>query len=246
MRISVIIATWNSEASIDQCLRSVLEQLLPVEVLLVDGGSSDRTLEIVRRHEGRLTRWVSEPDQGVYDALNKGVRLARGDYVYILGSDDCLADPEALLRLLDGGHGADVIYGEIVVKDLRGRLRRSQPLSLTRFRYQMPFSHQAVLVRRELLIAFPFGKSVASDYRHLYTLYIQGARFQQVPTPVAIYALGGLSDRHAVASTWDRWRINVALRRWRALDVLPFYLAQIGVCWLKPRLLRALRLRRLH
>lgn len=242
-RVDVVIATWNAGAVLEDCLRSVLEQTLPLRIVVVDGGSRDDTVAILRRHEHRLACWVSETDRGVYDALNKGLRQARSDYVYILGSDDRLAGPDALERLLAGGEGADVIYGDVIVKAADGSTRMDRALPLSRFRHQMPFSHQAVLVRRELALESAFGDSLASDYRHLLTLRLQGARFRYVPGPVAIYALGGLSDRQAVASTWDRWRINRALRGWRALDVLPFYLAQSAVCWVKPRLLRAWRRR---
>jgi glycosyltransferase involved in cell wall biosynthesis len=243
-RVDVVIATWNAAAVLEDCLLSVLEQTLPVRIVVVDGGSRDGTVDILRRHAQRLAHWVSEPDGGVYDALNKGLRQARSDYVYILGSDDRLAGPHSLEHLLAGGQGADVIYGDVVVKAADGSTSLDRALPLSRFRHQMPFSHQAVLIRRELAQACGFGDSLASDYRHLLTLRLQGVRFQHVPGAVAVYALGGLSDRQAVASTWDRWRINRALRGWRALDVLPFYLAQAAVCWLKPRLVRALRPRR--
>jgi glycosyltransferase involved in cell wall biosynthesis len=210
-------------------------------VIVVDGGSRDGTIDIIRAHADRLAHWTSEPDRGVYDALNKGLRMARSPYVYILGSDDRLADPEALSRLLAGGGGADVVYGDVLVKEAGGRtfLQRARPLG--QFPLHMPFSHQAVLVRRELALATPFGASLASDYRHLLSLYVRGASFRHVPGAVATYALGGLSDRHAVASTWDRWRINAELRGWRALAVLPFYLAQALICSLKPRLVSLAR-----
>jgi glycosyltransferase involved in cell wall biosynthesis len=242
-RVDVVIATWNAEAVLEDCLRSVLGQTLHVRIVVVDGGSRDGTVEILRRHADRLAYWVSEPDRGVYDALNKGLRQVRSDYVYVLGSDDRLAGPDALARLLAGGDGADVIYGDVVVKMADGSTRLDQALPLSRFRHQMPFSHQAVLVRRKLALEHTFGDTLASDYHHLLSLRLRGARFRHVPGPVAVYALGGLSDRQAVASTWDRWRVNRALRGWRAFDVLPFYLAQTAVCWLKPRLLRAFRLR---
>lgn len=242
-RISAVMATWNSERTLERALQSLLAQTGPVEVIVVDGASRDGTLAILERYRDRLAAVVSEPDRGVYDALNKGAALARGDYVYILGSDDKLAHESALADLLAAGDGADVIYGPVDVIEGNGDVRTAQPHPLTRYKYFMPFSHQGVIVRTELVRRHPFGQSLASDYRQLFTLYVQGRRFVQTRCKVAVYSeTGGLSDRHQVAATWDRLRINFALRGWRALDVLPFYLAQTAVCWLKPKLWRALGL----
>jgi glycosyltransferase involved in cell wall biosynthesis len=236
MKVSVIVATYNCATVLEACLASVKAQRPPVELVVVDGGSSDGTLAILQRHGPDIHHLVSEPDQGIYDALNKGMRLASGDYICVLGSDDVLAGPDALARL--AGCDSDVIYGDAMMRDGRGKLQPSPALPLSRFRTVMPISHPATLVRRSLALARPFGQSLASDYRQLFSLYLAGGRFQHVPGLVAIYALGGVSDRNAVQSTWDRMRINFELRRWRALDVVPFYVVQAAVCWLKPKLMR--------
>jgi glycosyltransferase involved in cell wall biosynthesis len=240
MKVSVVVATYNSAAVLEACLASVKAQRPPVELIVVDGGSDDGTMGILQRHRADIQHLVSEPDQGIYDALNKGVRLASGDYICVLGSDDVLASPDALARLAAGGD-SDVLYGDAMMRDGRGSLVPSPARPLSQFRSVMPISHPATLVRRSLALARPFGQSLASDYRQLFSLYLAGARFQHVPGLIAIYASGGVSGRKAAQSTWDRMRINFELRGWRALDVVPFYLAQTAVCWLKPKLVRIAR-----
>ena len=97
LQISVITAVFNRAATLDECLRSVQAQTWPgVEHIVVDGASTDGSLDIVRRHQHRLAQVVSEPDRGVYDALNKGIALATGDIVGFMHADDTYATPQAL------------------------------------------------------------------------------------------------------------------------------------------------------
>ncbi|WP_305152523.1 glycosyltransferase, partial [Paramuribaculum intestinale] len=103
MKISVITATWNSGVTIGQTLESVLRQgYRDVEVIVIDGQSTDNTLDIVREYEGRFEgrlRWISEPDRGLYDAMNKGIAMATGDVVGILNSDDFYTSDDVLERV---------------------------------------------------------------------------------------------------------------------------------------------------
>ncbi|NKE66625.1 glycosyltransferase [Ramlibacter sp. RBP-2] len=238
-KVSVVIATYNSAATLRDALESVVRQSVPVELVVIDGNSQDGTLDILQRYRAHVAWLVSEPDRGVYDALNKGVALASGEYVYVLGSDDVLAHENALAELLAAG-AHDVIYGDVSVRLESGRVVPASTAPLASFKYHMPFSHQGAIVRRALALRHPFGTSLASDYRHLFQLYLGGARFAKVDARIAVFALGGLSDRNAVRSTVDRLRINFELRGWRGLDVLPYYALQVLVCAAKPRLLRML------
>lgn len=239
-RVSVVMATFNAEATIEASIQSVLRQSLPVELVIVDGKSSDATLPILDRYRDGIAAVISEPDNGVYEALNKGLALASGDYVYILGSDDVLAHDQALADLLGAGD-FDVIYGNVSVRNVDRTVRPTSALPLGRFKYQMPFSHQGALVRRKLVVGNPFGNTLASDYRQLYKLYLDGVSFKKVESEIAVYAMGGISDRQQVRSTFDRLLINLELRGWRAADVFAFYAVQVAVCYLKPRLLRLFR-----
>ena len=117
MKISVITATWNSGVTIGQTLESVLRQgYRDVEVIVIDGQSTDNTLDIVREYEGRFEgrlRWISEPDRGLYDAMNKGIAMATGDVVGILNSDDFYTSDDVLERVAREIEGVDAVYGDI-------------------------------------------------------------------------------------------------------------------------------------
>jgi len=145
MKISVITVTYNSAATIVDTVESVLGQTHPeVEYLIVDGASTDATLEKLEPYRDRLAGLLSEPDQGMYDAMNKGIARAKGDVVAILNSDDVYAGPQVLEKVAACFQqtGADCVYGDLhyVSPDLRtvvrnwvsGEYRGSSPAAGTR------------------------------------------------------------------------------------------------------------------
>lgn len=118
MKFSIITATYNSEDTILDAVRSLAEQTLPrdnIEWILVDGGSTDQTLALIQQQDFHPDQWVSEPDKGIYDALNKGVRMATGDFVGFLHADDFLSSPGILYRISCAlrNSGADAVYGDL-------------------------------------------------------------------------------------------------------------------------------------
>lgn len=120
MKISIITATYNSGRTVRDTLRSVLLQnYTDYEYLIVDGGSTDRTIDIVREYEplfGGRMRWISEPDKGIYDAMNKGIGMATGDVVGFLNSDDFYTTNDTLLtmvRTFNENGKLDAVYGDI-------------------------------------------------------------------------------------------------------------------------------------
>jgi len=120
MKISVITVCKNAEAHIEQAIQSVVNQTYPdVEYLIIDGKSSDRTLAIAQKYASKIARIVSEPDGGIYAAMNKGIRMATGDFLYFLNSDDYLVNPQVLQDLvhyIKQQPKCDFIYGQLEVR----------------------------------------------------------------------------------------------------------------------------------
>lgn len=118
MKISVITVTWNSGATLRDTIESVLRQTYTdIEYIIVDGASSDETLDIIREYEpcfnGRM-RWISEPDKGIYDAMNKGIRMSTGDVIGILNSDDFYRTNDVLTKIAENITGYDAVYGDVI------------------------------------------------------------------------------------------------------------------------------------
>lgn len=208
MRISVITATYNSGRTIGDTLESVLRQTYSdVELIVVDGASRDDTMDVVRRYEprfgGRL-HWTSEPDRGIYDAMNKGIARATGDVIGILNSDDFYTSDTVLERVAEAMAGGDVdaVYGDIhYVRD--GDLRRcvryysSRPFRRGLMRLGFMPAHPSFYCRREVYErcgTFDTTYRVAADFENLLRLiYVNRIRTRYLPVDFVTMRTGGAS-----------------------------------------------------
>ena len=148
--ISVITVVYNGVATLERTLQSVLCQTWPqIDYVLVDGGSTDGTLELIGKYASRLGSVVSEPDKGIYDAMNKGIRLAKGDFVLFLGSDDLLRDDQVFARIFSdlSNLAFDLIYGNVISPSYKGWY--DGPFTLAKL-LSRNISHQAMFYRRAL------------------------------------------------------------------------------------------------
>ena len=152
---SVITVTYNAEKTLERTIRSVREQKnCNIEYIIIDGGSSDRTLEIINRSSDCVDKWISEPDKGLYDAMNKGLKQATGDYLLFLNAGDTLQGNDAIAKITQVAEREnipDILYGETDLVDNNGqfiahrRLRTPERLTWKSFRMGMLVCHQALL-----------------------------------------------------------------------------------------------------
>ena len=217
MKISLITACYNSAATIRTCFDSVLSQQgVVLEYIVVDGGSKDATVDIIKEYSTRSTcstrfefRWLSEPDQGMYDAINKGVKMATGDIVGILNADDMFEGPDTLAHVVEGFNHVeqveqvDAVYADIrfVKDDLQTTSRyysakRWKPWMLQWGK--MP-PHPSVYIRRELfdrLGLYKLGYDIAADYE-LLIRYLRkaGIKTRYLNECVVRMRMGGKSTR---------------------------------------------------
>jgi len=200
-KITIITACLNARRTIEQTLRSVLDQNYPnLEYIIVDGGSTDGTLEIVEKYRDKLALVISEPDRGIYDAFNKGIRHAAGDVIGILNADDFYA-PWALERIA-GAYAAspesDVFFGKVVVIDAEGKKWRvysaGSPECLVD---RMSVSHPAVFAPKrtyETRGFFDEHYRIAGDWDYMLGLYMSGASFCAVNYVLTAFRFSGVSS----------------------------------------------------
>ena len=168
--VTVITVVYNGERFIERTLRSVQAQSgVALEHLIIDGASKDATLSVVDAWKKSSTVVVSEPDRGIYDAMNKGITLAQGAFIIFMNAGDEFADDEALSRALKNHEDADFIYGNTLVVDEQGSVlgdrRLSPPEHLTwrSFKRGMCVSHQSMIVRRSLAVPFDLHFKISAD-----------------------------------------------------------------------------------
>ena len=208
--ISVLIVCKNPGPRLAATLASVWEQRdFTPEIIVIDGASTDGTVAWLERHRARLTHFASTPDFGVYDAMNRAVAVARGEWLLFLGADDRLATPEvlALAAVLLADTSAEVAAGEAAYTD--GRLYSFKPRAHPIARNFV--HHQAAFYRRSLFAAhgaFDQSCSFQADYDFNLRLLRARARFAPLPLSLATCGVGGLSD----AGHWRNYREEISIR----------------------------------
>jgi glycosyltransferase involved in cell wall biosynthesis len=191
--ISVITVVFNGEKYLEQTIRSVIEQSYDnVEYLIIDGGSTDGSLDIIKRFEGQIDYWVSEPDEGIYDAMNKGIDCAQGNWIFFLGSDDSIFDHNIFdLIMPNMFYNICFIYGNV--------LNTSGVMYESKIGFKTNFSntchHQASFYSRSLFKKFRYNTSykIVADYELNFLIYKRKLNGQRIELIVSLCSDQGVS-----------------------------------------------------
>ena len=225
MKFSIVTVAMNGAGTIEDAIDSVAAQTYgDVEHVIVDGGSTDGTVEIIKRHNGGIARWVSEPDRGIYDAMNKGITMATGDVIGMLNADDVYADERVLEDIASSfaARGVDSCYGDLVYVDRKsGRVVRYWRAGECReglFKKGWHPPHPTFFVRRavyEKYGLFDQSLTIAADYEIMLRFLVRH-RISAVYIPRVIVKMrdGGVSNRSirnivlANAECYLAWKRN--------------------------------------
>lgn len=210
--VSVVIPVFNAAETLEKSLTSALSQSVDVELIVIDGGSTDETLQIIQKYQSQIAHFVSERDKGVYDAMNKGAQLASGTFIYFLGADDQLHDSEVFQRSLADVRAFDIIAG--VVRQLPPRHRRvpewHRPLWNWKMNLRHTLHHQGVIYRRTILPKVPFDirYAILADYALHLSLYRSRVRLHITDTHIADCGSEGISKTFNTNLYKEEWRIK--------------------------------------
>lgn len=224
-KFSIITVTYNAEAVLEDTILSVISQTYHnVEYLIIDGASKDNTLDIIKKYEDRISRYISEADKGLYDAMNKGIALATGDYLCFLNAGDCFHEDSTLqeiVRSLKNGEVLpDVLYGQthIVNKErhfLHPR-RLTAPLSLNwkSFKKGMLVCHQAFFAKRSLAEPYNLNYRFSSDFDWCIRIMKKSKVLHNTGLTIIDYLDEGMTTQNHKASLLERFKIMTIHYGW--------------------------------
>lgn len=224
-KFSVITVTYNAAAVLEDTIQSVVLQTYHhVEYIIVDGASKDGTLAIVDRYRDRIARVVSEPDKGLYDAMNKGIALATGDYLCFLNAGDSFHEDDTLQQMVHTLNAQaelpDVLYGETELVDHEGhfiRMRRlSAPEVLTwrSFKQGMLVCHQAFFAKRSLAESYDLQYRFSADFDWCIRVMKKARTLHNTHLTIIDYLEEGMTTQNRKASLRERFRIMARHYGW--------------------------------
>ena len=212
--VSIITIVFNNARDIEFTIKSVISQKYSnVEYIVIDGASTDGTLAIINRYAAHINRLISEKDDGIYDAMNKGLALATGDYVLFLNSGDELYASDTLERVFSTEADADIYYGETRLVDEGrheiGDRRHKAPHNFNwrSFKYGMNVCHQAIYIKRSLTEPYDLTYQLSADIDWIIRASKKAQRIVNVHAYVAKYLVGGMSQKRHKQSLQERYQI---------------------------------------
>lgn len=213
-KLSVITIVYNNAKDIERTMLSVLNQTYKnIEYILIDGASTDGTIDIINLYKNRLAKFVSASDKGIYDAMNKGLSLATGDYVLFMNSGDEIYAKETVSSVFASAISADIYYGETEMFDENwkslGQRRHRAPerFDWHSFKFGMNISHQAIYVKRNLTQPFDLKYKFSSDIDWILKATKKSSSIVNTHLYVAKYLVGGISKQKHLASLKERFKI---------------------------------------
>ncbi|MCZ4224297.1 glycosyltransferase family 2 protein [Pedobacter rhodius] len=213
-KLSVITIVYNNVRDIERTIKSVLNQThKEIEYIIIDGKSTDGTLAVIEKYKAQISKIVSEPDKGIYDAMNKGLALAKGDYVLFMNSGDEIYDEHTVEAVFASASGADIYYGETEMYndnwESLGRRRHEAPeeFSWKSFRFGMNVSHQAIYIKRSITVPYDLKYKYSSDIDWIIKAAKKSSNIINVHRYVAKYLVGGMSKKKHRESLRERFQI---------------------------------------
>ena len=214
-KITIITICYNAEACIERTILSVINQTYPnIEYIIIDGNSTDNTLQIVEKYKDKITKIISEPDKGIYDAMNKGLRITTGDWVNFMNAGDSFYSNDVLGKVFCQDYsGISVIWGDamLIQNGTKQEIFRATPF----YNYKLPFRtgkgicHQSMFfsMSKEKLLQYDLSYPISADFKLCYDIYKQGGLFLHVPYIISAFDTTGYSSSNRYKSLVETGRI---------------------------------------
>lgn len=211
MKLSIITINYNNHAGLCRTVESVLSQSArqQIEYIVVDGASTDGSAELLAGHGDKIDISISEPDNGIYNAMNKGVRRASGDYCLFLNSGDVLHDSMVLERILPKLNGTDFVIGKILFSNSEQLSDVAEPLTMRRF-YNGSIPHPATFIKRDWLLKYPYDENlkIVSDWKFfIQALILDNAPYKLIDNIITDFDCEGVSGTNLTLVHSEREKV---------------------------------------
>ncbi len=214
--VSIITVVYNGEKTLLRTIQSITNQTYQnIEYIIIDGFSNDSTLKIIEKNSTHIDKIISEPDQGLYDAMNKGLNVAKGDYVWFINSGDEIAHPEVLSRLFNNPPFGDVYYGNTMIVGNNGEeigLRRLTPpkkLTWKDFKKGMVISHQSIIIKKSITRPYQLNYKFSADYDWVLYALQKAQTIINTHQTLSRFLEGGLTKKNILPGLKERFKIMV-------------------------------------
>jgi glycosyltransferase involved in cell wall biosynthesis len=209
-RLTVVTVVMNMSELLERTIQSVISQNYPnLEYVVIDGGSTDGTLDIIKKYEDHIDIWVSESDSGIYDAMNKGTRLSSGVWINFLNAGDTFVSNSTVSDMFESVTiNDDLVYGHTIFQH-DGEERIVEACEPEYLWQAMIFNHNSLFVKRNLLLEHPFSMQykIVADSEFVIWCYQNSRSFKNVGFPINTYETGGYADMNSVMRVVERWKL---------------------------------------
>ena len=196
IKLSIITINLNNCSGLKKTINSVINQTYTdFEYIIIDGGSTDGSIDIIQENSERITYWISEADKGIYNAMNKGIDIAKGNYCLFMNSGDSLYNSTTLEKSIVYLDGTDIILGDTLETD--GRIVLHKKNITFKTLYSDSLSHQSSFIKTSLLKKYHYDESlkIVSDWKFfLQTLIIDNSTYKGIPLFISIYDISGITN----------------------------------------------------
>lgn len=203
-KVTVVTVTYNAQKYLEQTIKSIIEQDYPnIEYIIIDGASTDKTIDIIKKYEKYITHWISEPDNSIYDAMNKGIDIATGEWINFMNAGDSFATIDAIKYLIDNlEKDTDLITGDrysVYENSSKRILNKASGIKGIK-EHGMPSGHQSMLIKSLLMKKYKYSLSYkyASDHDLMLRFYRDNRNFKLINRPISNYLRGGYSDENNI------------------------------------------------
>jgi len=213
--LSIITVVFNNYNNLERTIKSVINQTYKkIEYIIVDGGSNDGTLDIIKKFDTQISKWISESDKGIYDAMNKGINIAAGDYLWFLNAGDEIYSNETVEKIFSSANDADVYYGDTELIDDAGnsfgsRKLKKPPenLSWKNMIDGMVITHQSIIVKKSISPLYDMKYKYVADIDWLVRVLKKSDKIVNTKIFISKFLIGGYSRKNTISSLFERFKV---------------------------------------